>query len=75
MLSNLIFSCDRCEGKGKIINSVCHHCHGTKVEKGEQFVMIFIEKGMMDGQEIVSPSDGDENPGTRKFTFLVKLCR
>eukprot|EP01127_Copromyxa_protea_P002229 TRINITY_DN12122_c0_g1_i1.p1 TRINITY_DN12122_c0_g1~~TRINITY_DN12122_c0_g1_i1.p1 ORF type:complete len:371 (-),score=90.59 TRINITY_DN12122_c0_g1_i1:62-1105(-) len=66
-------TCDHCGGKGKIVNSQCHVCHGSKVEKGEQFVMVFIEKGMPDGHEIVSPSDGDQNPDEEPGDLIFKI--
>jgi len=66
-------TCDHCHGKGKIMNSVCTHCHGTKVQKGEQLLMIFIEKGMPNGHEIVSPSDSDENPEEEPGDVVFKI--
>jgi len=66
-------TCDRCEGKGKIVKSHCTHCHGSKVEKGEQLLMVFVERGMVDGYEIVLPSDGDENPEEEPGDVVFKI--
>jgi len=56
-------TCDRCGGKGRIVTSTCSHCSGSKVDTAEQLISLFIERGMPDGHEIVSESDGDEKPG------------
>jgi len=66
-------TCDRCGGKGKIMKSICTHCHGTKVEIGDQLVMLFVEKGMPDGYEIVSPSDADQNPDEEPGDLVFKI--
>jgi len=66
-------TCDHCNGKGKIMNSVCSHCHGTKVQKGEQLLMVFIEKGMPNGHEIISPSESDENPEEEPGDLIFKI--
>jgi len=66
-------TCEVCEGKGKISKTVCSHCGGTKVETGEQIITIFLEKGMPDGHEIVSPSDSDENPGEEPGDLIFKI--
>jgi len=65
--------CDRCGGKGKIMKSVCSHCHGTKVEIGDQLVMVFVEKGMPDGHEIISPSDADQNPDEEPGDLIFRI--
>jgi len=66
-------TCDKCGGKGKIIKATCGHCHGTKVNIGEQFVVVIVEKGMPDGYEIVSPSDADQNPDEEPGDLIFKI--
>jgi len=66
-------TCDRCGGKGRIVTSTCTHCHGTKIDTAEQLISIFIEKGMPDGYEIVSESDGDEKPGEEPGDLIFKI--
>jgi len=66
-------TCDKCGGKGKIIKASCGHCHGTKVNIGEQFVVVIVEKGMVDGFEIVSPSDADQNPEEEPGDLIFKV--
>jgi len=67
--------CDECGGKGKISKSVCTHCHGTKVDSGEQLITLFLEKGMADGHEIISPSDSDEVPGEEPGDLIFKIAQ
>jgi len=54
--------CDVCGGKGKVVSSTCHHCHGSKVESGEELLTVWVEKGMSDGSVISFPQHGDERP-------------
>lgn len=46
--------CNACGGKGKTIKHVCPACAGKKVRRGNENYTIRIEKGMEDGQSIVS---------------------
>jgi len=54
--------CDVCGGKGKVVSSTCHHCHGSKVEPVEELLNVWIEKGMADGSVITFPQHSDERP-------------
>lgn len=47
-------TCDACQGKGKVIRHACSACGGRKVKRGNEQYTIHIEKGMKDGQIIVS---------------------
>ena len=47
-------SCDVCQGKGKVVTSTCPHCSGHKVLRDVDQIDIAIEKGMKDGEVIVS---------------------
>jgi len=66
-------TCDRCGGKGRIVTSQCSKCHGSKVALGDQYLTVFVEKGMPDGHQIVSPNDGDERPGEQPGDVVFKL--
>jgi DnaJ-related protein SCJ1 len=55
-------TCDRCNGKGKIIKSTCPFCKGTKVSVGEETITIEIEKGMPDKHTIIFEQEADEAP-------------
>ena len=57
-------TCEVCGGKGTIATSTCQHCHGSKVEVGEETLVISIEKGMPDGHQIRFQQAGDEVPDT-----------
>eukprot|EP01104_Vermistella_antarctica_P013996 TRINITY_DN432_c5_g1_i2.p1 TRINITY_DN432_c5_g1~~TRINITY_DN432_c5_g1_i2.p1 ORF type:complete len:373 (+),score=110.14 TRINITY_DN432_c5_g1_i2:158-1276(+) len=56
-------TCDACNGKGKIASSKCHHCGGTKVESGDDYVVVHVEKGMIDDQVIEFEQEADQHPG------------
>lgn len=61
-VSQMQQTCDHCGGKGKTFTHKCPHCGGTKVEEGEERMVVFIEKGMPDGYQIVMEGEGDESP-------------
>lgn len=46
--------CPVCNGKGKTIKKECHVCHSKKIVPTIEDLSVFIEKGMKNGQEIVS---------------------
>jgi len=43
------------------------------VDIAEQLISLFIERGMPDGHEIVSESDGDEKPGEEPGDLIFKI--
>ena len=55
-------ACSRCGGKGKLVSSVCTHCHGTKVSHEETTHILVIERGMPEGHKISFISEGDQRP-------------
>jgi len=65
--------CDKCGGKGRVVTSQCSKCKGTKIATGEQYLSVFIEKGMPDGHQIVSANDGDERPGEQPGDIIFKI--
>ncbi|CAM6001200.1 unnamed protein product, partial [Sphagnum balticum] len=54
--------CSKCGGKGKIVKSKCNVCHGTKVRRGSSHLSVEVERGMIDGQEIVFERQSDQGP-------------
>jgi DnaJ-related protein SCJ1 len=54
MIQQFQQTCDVCQGKGKVIRHACSVCGGRKVKRGNEQYTINIEKGMKDGQVIVS---------------------
>lgn len=66
--------CDACGGKGKVASSTCPHCHGTKVETGEETLTISVERGMPDGHEIVFPRAGDVQPNMTPGDLRFKIA-
>lgn len=46
--------CTSCGGKGRVINKTCHVCNGDKIIPSIESLSVYIEKGMKNGQEIVS---------------------
>eukprot|EP00727_Mastigamoeba_balamuthi_P005008 m51a1_g14505 putative heat shock protein family protein (360) ;mRNA; r:805103-807122 len=67
-------TCDVCGGKGRIFKGQCPHCHGKKVEQGEDMILVTIEQGMADGTEIVYEQRGDEKPDVTPgdVKFVIK---
>eukprot|EP01095_Lingulamoeba_sp_RSL-Kostka_P005100 TRINITY_DN16457_c0_g1_i1.p2 TRINITY_DN16457_c0_g1~~TRINITY_DN16457_c0_g1_i1.p2 ORF type:complete len:412 (-),score=145.23 TRINITY_DN16457_c0_g1_i1:78-1313(-) len=68
--------CDKCGGKGHVVKTKCPHCHGDKVEIGEEELVIIIERGMPDKYEIRFSQQADEAPDTTPgdvyFTLVTK---
>lgn len=46
--------CPKCGGKGKTITKGCHVCQSNKIVPSIEEMSVYVEKGMNDGQEIVS---------------------
>lgn len=55
--------CEKCQGKGKIVDSTCPVCSGRKVEATDLTFDVEIDKGTPDGFEIVLENYADEHPG------------
>ena len=44
--------CDHCRGSGEFIKNKCHVCRGSKIKDGYEKMVIWIEKGMINGEKI-----------------------
>ena len=47
--------CDRCHGSGRFIRKKCHLCSGTLTVESLETTVLFVERGMTDGSELVGP--------------------
>jgi len=46
--------CPKCQGKGQIITTQCHVCGGVKLHPSIEEMSVYVERGMKNGQKIVS---------------------
>jgi DnaJ-related protein SCJ1 len=65
--------CDECGGRGKIVTSVCPHCHGKKIEIGEDTLTVIVERGMQDGEKVTFSQQSDEAPDTTPGDVIFKI--
>uniref|UniRef100_T1J4D6 J domain-containing protein n=1 Tax=Strigamia maritima TaxID=126957 RepID=T1J4D6_STRMM len=63
--------CPECLARG--LKDVCKGCGGRKVVRERRILEVGVEKGMVDGQEIVFKGDGDEKPGYETGDVIVVL--
>ncbi|KAI0312108.1 DnaJ C terminal domain-containing protein [Amylostereum chailletii] len=68
--------CHECDGRGEKLKEKdrCKKCKGERIVKEKVRQEIFIEKGMAEGQRIVLPGAGDQEPGVPPgdVIFLLK---
>ncbi|WP_261805515.1 molecular chaperone DnaJ [Lapidilactobacillus luobeiensis] len=66
-------NCDRCGGKGKIVENPCPTCHGTGKEKQSHQVKVTIPAGIEDGQQMRLEGQGEagENGGPYGDLYIV----
>lgn len=66
-------ACDRCQGKGKIVEYPCPTCHGTGKEKQNHEVKVKIPAGIEDGQQMRLEGQGEagENGGPYGDLYIV----
>jgi len=55
------------------MTSQCHVCHGDKVVKNLDDVLLFIEKGIPDGHEYRFKEAADENVNQRAGELIFKI--
>ena len=41
--------CDKCHGSGRFIRKTCHLCSGTLTVENLETIVVFVERGMRDG--------------------------
>ncbi|WP_125604363.1 molecular chaperone DnaJ [Lapidilactobacillus bayanensis] len=65
--------CDRCGGKGKIIENPCETCHGTGKEKQPHEIKVTVPAGVEDGQQMRLEGQGEagENGGPYGDLYIV----
>eukprot|EP00033_Pygsuia_biforma_P001968 GCRY01002191.1.p1 GENE.GCRY01002191.1~~GCRY01002191.1.p1 ORF type:complete len:414 (+),score=80.90 GCRY01002191.1:86-1327(+) len=66
-------TCDHCGGKGKIVKSTCSVCHGHKTVVDEEEIVVFIEKGMKDGETLVYENEADQGPDMTPGDVIFQL--
>jgi len=66
-------TCDRCNGRGKILKSQCPFCKGSKVHVDNESFTIIVEKGMPDGYHIVFEQESDEAPDTTPGDVIFRI--
>lgn len=66
-------ACDRCGGKGKIIEDPCETCHGTGKEKQTHEIKVTVPAGVEDGQQMRLEGQGEagENGGPYGDLYIV----
>jgi molecular chaperone DnaJ len=57
-----VVTCDRCRGRGSVIETPCHTCDGTGREKKARKVEITIPPGIHDGQYLRVAGQGEAGP-------------
>lgn len=66
-------ACDRCQGKGKIIEHPCPTCHGSGKEKQSHQVKVKVPAGIEDGQQMRLEGQGEagENGGPYGDLYII----
>lgn len=66
-------ACDRCGGKGKIIENPCETCHGTGKERQSHEIKVTVPAGVEDGQQMRLEGQGEagENGGPYGDLYIV----
>ena len=54
-----VTSCPTCKGKGSLIDTPCHTCHGVGTERRNRKIMVKIPPGIDDGMQIRLTNEGD----------------
>ena len=65
--------CDKCGGKGEIINEKdkCKTCNGKKVNKERKVIDVEIDKGTPHEYKYTFHGEADEYPGTEAGDVVV----
>jgi chaperone protein DnaJ len=73
MITQQVTTCPTCKGEGKSINSNdrCKTCKGQKVSTEDKKIVVHIERGMEDGDQIRFQGCSDELPGADTGDLIV----
>jgi DnaJ-related protein SCJ1 len=66
-------TCDKCNGKGKIVKSQCPVCKGSKVGMEDDSFTVYVERGMPNGHQIRFEQEADENPDITPGDVIFKI--
>jgi len=66
-------TCERCNGKGKVIKSTCPFCAGKKTSVDDSTFRVEVERGMPDGHSIVFHQESDESPEITPGDVIFKI--
>lgn len=72
-VTNAQITCDRCNGKGKVIKEKCEKCQGEKVIEEQIELDIEVVKGAKEGEELIYEGESDEGPDFDAGDVIVKL--
>eukprot|EP00760_Papus_ankaliazontas_P022865 PhM_4_TR19054/c1_g1_i1/m.3195/K09503/DNAJA2; DnaJ homolog subfamily A member 2 len=64
MVQQMQVECSVCDGTGNVVRAAdkCTACRGDRVVSKEVALEVYVEKGMVDGQEIPFDGQGDQHP-------------
>ncbi|XP_064425813.1 dnaJ homolog subfamily A member 4 isoform X1 [Mirounga angustirostris] len=67
--------CLECKGQGERISPKdrCNSCSGAKVIREKKILEVHVEKGMKDGQKILFPGEGDQEPELEPGDVIIVL--
>ena len=54
-----VSACPTCRGRGSIVNTPCHICHGVGAERRNRKLVVKLPAGVEDGMQIRLSSEGD----------------
>ncbi|KAK8857892.1 hypothetical protein M9Y10_012990 [Tritrichomonas musculus] len=76
LISRQISDCPSCSGTGVIIDPKdrCKRCRGERTVEEKKTIMVHIEPGMEDGDQIKFHGCSDEAPNAESGDLLVTLC-
>ena len=75
MITQQLSTCPTCKGTGQMINPAdkCKACQGKKVTEEEKKVVVHIERGMEDKDNIVLKGNADEAPDAETGDLIVTV--
>lgn len=75
MVQQIQQQCMDCRGTGEVIRDKdrCPRCGGAKVYTEKRVLEVYVDKGMVHGQRIVFPGEGDQSPDMIPGDIIVVL--